>query len=266
MSVLAEIVTATRADLQRRVTDASFDAIRNAATQRLAQLPCLNVEQALRGPDVAVIAEVKRRSPSAGTLAEIPEPAALASTYQAGGADMVSVLTEPTWFHGSLQDLQHVRQAVTVPVLRKDFIVDEYQIVEACAAGADAILLIVAALPGDELPRLLKVVHQWQMSALVEVHDESEAARAADAGARIIGVNARNLDTLQVDPETFARVVHEIPDQAIKVAESGLHSPDDVAKAVHAGADAVLVGQALVQSSNPAGLIKAMKEAAHVAH
>lgn len=262
MSVLAEIVSATRADVAHLRTRTKLADLQALAEMRLEQRPPLDVITALRAPDVSVIAEVKRRSPSAGQLSEISQPAVLASQYEAGGASMVSVLTEPQWFHGSMQDLEDVRGVVRVPVLRKDFIIDELQILQACAAGADAVLLIVAALPGDELRHLLTCVEQWGMTALVEVHDEQQTERATQAGALVIGVNARNLDTLKVDTATFERVVHSLPDSCVKVAESGLRTPEDVAHVVRAGADAVLIGQALVQSSNPAELISQMKEAA----
>lgn len=262
MSVLAEIVSATRARLTQQRMELALTDLHAAAENRLRQRPPLNVVAALRSKDVSIIAEVKRRSPSAGQLSEIAEPSELAVQYEKGGASMVSVLTEPQWFQGSMKDLEDVRREVALPVLRKDFIIDEWQVVQACAAGADAVLLIVAALPDDELHKLLGSVQQWGMTALVEVHDEREAERAAGAGARVIGVNARNLDTLKVDTKIFARVVHALPESAVKVAESGLRSPADVADAVRNGADAVLVGQALVQSDDPAQLIAQMKEAA----
>jgi indole-3-glycerol phosphate synthase len=262
MSVLAEIIAATKADLDQRRVHIDVDALRGAAQARLLSRPPVDVAACLRTDDVAVIAEVKRRSPSAGDLAVIGEPAVLAGEYQSGGAAMISVLTEPHWFKGSMADMSSVRAAVYLPVLRKDFIIDEIQILEACAAGADAVLLIVAALSDDQLAHLLQFVEHCHMSALVEVHDEPQAQKAVDAGARIIGVNARNLDTLRVEPSTFEQLVNLLPSTAVKVAESGLRDAADVAAAVKAGADAVLVGQALVQTANPAALIQEMKEAA----
>ena len=263
MSVLAEIVATTRDDLHRRQQQQPEQLLRERATSRLQAQAPIDVAARLRGAtDVAVIAEIKRRSPSAGMLADIPSAAAAALEYQSGGASMVSVLTEPHWFAGSLADLEDVAAGVEIPALRKDFIVDGYQVIEACAAGADAVLLIVAALSDEQLQSLLAEVAAWQMTALVEVHDEAQARRAAAAGAEVIGVNARNLASLDVDTDTFARVVSHLPAAAVKVAESGLRTPADVAAAVRAGADAVLIGQALVQAADPAATITLMKEAA----
>ena len=160
----------------------------------------------LRGPGSSVIAEVKRRSPSKGDLAEIADPAVLARQYAAGGAAAISVLTEERRFGGSLDDLRAVRAAVDVPLLRKDFVVEPYQVLEARAAGADLVLLIVAALDDDLLRRLHDQARELGMTVLVEVHDEAETARAVDLGAELVGVNARNLKTLDVDPDTFGRL------------------------------------------------------------
>lgn len=263
MSVLADIVDATRGDVLRRATEMPLPHLHQEALARLQLDPPVDVASALRTvADVAVIAEIKRRSPSAGLLAEIADVTTIAREYERGGASMISVLTEPHWFGGSLADLSTVAQAVQVPVLRKDFIIDRYQVAEACAAGADALLLIVAALSDAELTDLLAEAERWHMTALVEVHDEDEARRAAACGATVIGVNARNLASLSVDTDTFARVVGLLPSDAVKVAESGLRDAADVAKVVRAGADAVLIGQALVQSASPAQTIQEMKEAA----
>ena len=262
MSVLAQIIERTRSDLDATRLQRPLDQVAEQATWRLNTNPPRDVLSALRAADIAVIAEVKRRSPSAGALAGISDPAELARQYVAGGASMISVLTEPHWFAGSLADLVAVRAAVDVPVLRKDFVVDEYQIVEACAAGADAVLLIVAALSDAELSHLLAVARQWQLTALVEVHDRAEAERAARAGAVLVGVNARDLVTLEVNPGTFADVVDALGNDCLRVAESGLRNPADVASVAAAGADCVLIGQALVESDNPTALIARMKEVA----
>ena len=205
----------------------------------------------MRAPGVGVIAEVKRSSPSKGALATIDEPGTLAASYQAGGARMISVLTEGRRFGGSLDDLDAVRAAVRVPVLRKDFIVGSYQVHEARAHGADVVLLIVAALDQNTLVGLRERVESLGMTALVEVHSEDEASRALDAGARVIGVNARNLRTLEVDRTTFERIAPGLPSDVVKIAESGVRGPLDLIEYAAAGADAVLVGEGLVTHADP---------------
>ena len=249
MSVLDDIIVGVREDLRARqeVTDL-------AELQRLAQArpSALSTDSALRDGDaVKVIAEVKRSSPSKGALAAIADPAALAQDYEAGGAGVISVLTERRKFGGSLDDLAAVRAAVDVPVLRKDFIVSAYQVWEARAYGADLVLLIVAALEQEALVSLIERVGSLGMTPLVEVHDAEEVARAVDAGARVIGVNCRDLRTLEVDRTTFARVAPIIPDGIVKVAESGVRGPHDVLDFARAGAHAVLVGESLVVGGNP---------------
>jgi indole-3-glycerol phosphate synthase len=199
-----------------------------------------------------VIAECKRRSPSAGVLRRDYDPVALARAYESAGAAAVSVLTEPTFFDGALEHLTGVRDAVEIPILRKDFVIDVYQVIEARAAGADAILLIVAALDDEALGRLMEEASRQGLAALVEIHDERELARAIAAGARVIGVNNRNLRTLGVDPGAAGRMVDLIPDDAIAVAESGLTSAEDLRRLRDAGYDAFLVGEALVRSADPA--------------
>lgn len=220
---------------------------------------------ALAGPGVAVIAEIKRASPSRGHLAWVPDPAPRAHAYVAGGAAAVSVLTEPAHFRGTLADLTAVAAAVGVPVLRKDFVVDAYQVWEARAAGASAVLLIVAALDDDALAGLIGEVADAGLDALVEVHDEAEAARAgrAFAAARypdvpVVGVNARDLSSLRVDPGRFAACVGALPDGALSIAESGVASPEDVVRAAEAGADAVLVGEHLVTHPDPEAAVRAL--------
>jgi indole-3-glycerol phosphate synthase len=208
-----------------------------------------------------VIAEVKRRSPSKVDLADIPDPAALAQSYAAGGADAISVLTEARRFNGSLDDLRAVRAAVDTPLLRKDFIVTSYQLLEARAAGADLVLLIVAALDDATLARLHQEARALGMTVLVEVHDEAEIARALAVGAELVGVNARNLKTLEVDPDTFGRLVGLLPEDVVKVAESGVGGPDDAARYAAEGADVVLVGEALVKDGDPATAVATMRTA-----
>lgn len=206
---------------------------------------------ALKGDSVTVICEVKRSSPSKGALAAIADPAGLASDYEAGGAAAISVLTEGRRFGGSLEDLAAVRARVDVPLLRKDFIVTSYQLWEARAYGADLVLLIVAALEQEALVSLVERAESIGLTPLVEAHDEEEARRAVDAGAKVIGVNARDLRTLQVDRSTFARVAPEIPDHIVKIAESGVRGPHDLIAYANDGADAVLVGESLVTGRDP---------------
>ncbi|MBO9578415.1 MAG: indole-3-glycerol phosphate synthase TrpC [Microbacteriaceae bacterium] len=205
---------------------------------------------------VHVIAEIKRASPSRGSLAAIADPVALAREYAAGGASAISVLTEGRRFQGSLDDLRAVRAAVDVPVLRKDFVGDEYQVLEARAAGADLVLLIVAALDQPTIARLHELVLQLGMTPLVEAHDAEELARAADLGARLIGVNARDLSTFELDQDLFGRLADDFPPDAIRVAESAVKTPEDVARYRAAGADAVLVGEALVTGGDPAAGVR----------
>lgn len=213
--------------------------------------PARDALTAFQNAALGVIAEVKRASPSKGALAQIADPASLAQQYAEGGATAISVLTEQRRFNGSLADLDAVRARVDIPVLRKDFMVDAYQIDEARAHGADVVLLIVAALDDALLHDLYQQAHDLGMTVLVEVHDEQETERAVDLGAQLIGVNSRNLKTLDVDPQVFARLAPAIPDGVIKVAESGITGPIDVARYRELGARAVLVGEALVRSGDP---------------
>jgi indole-3-glycerol phosphate synthase len=253
--VLSDIVAGVRLDLARR-RDATSEADLLAALSDVD--PPLDPMPALRGAGSSVIAEVKRRSPSKGDLAEIADPAALARHYAAGGAAAISVLTEERRFGGSLDDLRAVRAAVDVPLLRKDFVVEPYQVLEARAAGADLVLLIVAALDDDLLRRLHNQAGELGMAVLVEVHDEPETARAVDLGAELVGVNARNLKTLDVDPDAFGRLAPLVPADRVLVAESGISSPVDVKRYVAEGARAVLVGEALVKDGDPEGAVRAM--------
>jgi len=255
MSVLDDIVAGVRADLARRQSSAPEVEVR-AALADVA--PPRDPMPLLRAPGSSVIAEVKRRSPSKGDLAEISDPAALARQYAAGGAAAISVLTEERRFGGSLADLRAVRAAVDVPLLRKDFLVEPYQVLEARAAGADLVLLIVAALDDDTLRRLHDLAGELGMTVLVEVHDEAETERAVALGAELVGVNARNLKTLQIDQDVFGRLAPLIPDDRVKVAESGIFGPADVTRHVAEGARAVLVGEALVKDGDPEGAVRAM--------
>jgi indole-3-glycerol phosphate synthase len=248
MSVLDEIVAGVREDLATRQAHTSLDQLKELSQNRSKTIDPLPIFQQ---DGVAVIAEVKRSSPSKGKLADIKEPAELAKAYEAGGAHCISVLTEERRFSGSLEDLIQVRKAVDLPILRKDFIVSSYQLWEARAFGADLVLLIVAALEQDALVSLIERAESIGLTPLVEVHEESEVARAMDAGAKIIGINNRNLKTLEVDPSTFAKLSPLITNGAIKIAESGISGPKDLMTFAAAGADAVLVGESLVRASDP---------------
>jgi indole-3-glycerol phosphate synthase len=248
VTVLDDIIVGVREDTARRMSQVPLDDLKARAAN---MPPTRDVMGILGGDDVCVIAEVKRRSPSKGELADIPDPAALALEYEAGGAHCISVLTEERRFGGCLEDLIAVRAAVDIPVLRKDFIVTSYQLWEARAAGADMALLIVAGLEQDALVSLVERAHSLGLAALVEVHDEDEVARACDAGARIIGVNARNLRTLEVDRDTFSRVAPLIPGDCITIAESGVRDARDLITYAEAGAGAVLVGESLVTGKDP---------------
>ncbi|GAB3675295.1 indole-3-glycerol phosphate synthase TrpC [Angustibacter aerolatus] len=252
MTVLDDIVAGVREDLALRQAAVSLDDLREKA-QRAR--PCVDGLATLRADGVQVIAEVKRASPSKGALATIADPAHLAAEYEAGGAAVISVLTEGRRFGGSLDDLVAVRGAVDVPVLRKDFIVTSYQLWEARAHGADVVLLIVAALEQEALVSLHERALSLGLSVLVEVHDRDELERAVDAGARIIGVNARNLRTLEVDRDTFARLAPHVPDGVVRVAESGVRDTRDVIEHARHGADAVLVGESLVRGDDPRAVV-----------
>ncbi len=247
-SVLDEIVAGVRADIAIRQAAVPLEAMKQRAAATSAARDAL---AALRAPGVGVIAEVKRRSPSKGALASIADPAELAVQYEAGGARMISVLTEERRFGGTLADLDAVRAAVQIPVLRKDFVVCSYQVLEARAHGADVVLLIVAALEQNALIGLRERIESLGMTALVEVHSEDEASRALDAGARVIGVNARDLHTLEVDRSTFERIAPGLPSHVVKIAESGVRGPLDLIEYAAAGADAVLVGETLVTGADP---------------
>lgn len=206
---------------------------------------------ALRRRNVALIAEVKRRSPSAGAINEGLDPAVLAGAYENGGAAAISVLTDTAFFGGSMADLDSVVATVRVPVIRKDFILDESQVVEARAAGAAAVLLIVRVLEQPVLQRLLEFARSSGLEALVETHNATEVRRAVDAGARVIGVNARDLDTFTINTVEAWRLIEHVPADCIAVAESGMASAADVSAAAHAGADAVLIGSALARAGDP---------------
>ena len=260
MSVLDDIIVGVLEDLKEREDRVPLSRVKEIEQSVPEAKDALG---ALRNSDgaVKIISEVKRSSPSKGALAQIPDPAALASVYEAGGASVVSVLTEQRRFHGSLADFDAVRAAVDIPILRKDFIVTPYQIHEARAHGADLVLLIVAALEQNALVSLLERTRSLGMEALVETHSRLEALRALEAGASIIGVNARNLKTLEVDRSTVEQVIDVIPQDVVAVAESGVSQAHDVFEYAKWGADAVLVGEALVTSGDPYSSIQDMVSA-----
>jgi indole-3-glycerol phosphate synthase len=252
--MLDEIVAATERRLPEVI--AREDEFRSTPVRRDRPF-----HDALSGPGISVIAEVKRRSPSRGALNTELDPAARAAAYERGGASAISVLTERDYFDGSPADLLLVKQAVEIPALRKDFIVHPAQVWESAALGADAILLIVAILDDERLGGLLAEAEEAGVSALVEVHSAEEVERARGAGARIIGVNNRDLRTFEVSLTTAEHLAPLIGDQVIRVAESGIHTPEDVRRMAQAGYQAVLVGESLVRSDDPAGLVGRFIEA-----
>ncbi len=254
-SVLDAIVAGVREDLAVREVQVDIAEVK----RRAAAAPGpRDVLADLRAPGVGVIAEVKRASPSKGALAPIADPAELAAAYAEGGARVISVLTEQRRFRGTLADLAAVRAAVDVAVLRKDFIVSPYQVHEARAYGADLVLLIVAALEQPALESLLDRVESLGMTALVEVHTEEECDRALEAGAKVIGVNARDLHTLEVDRTVFGRIAPGLPNDVLRIAESGVRGPGDLLTYAGWGADAVLVGEGLVTSGDPAAAVRSL--------
>lgn len=253
MSVLDSIIEGVREDLAaRRVSLAQIQ-------ERLAQAPpVIDAHIPLLASSMSIIAEVKRASPSKGALAEIANPLDLARSYEDAGAAVISVLTERRRFGGSLEDLQAVRTGVSIPILRKDFMVDEYQFYEARAAGADVVLLIVAALSKNQLRDYYDLATELGMAALIEVHTHEEVEDALEIDPRIIGVNARNLKTLEIDLGAFTRLIPEIPESIIRVAESGISERSEVEIAQAAGARAILVGETLVRSGDPKSKIDAL--------
>ncbi|ANF30883.1 indole-3-glycerol phosphate synthase [Leifsonia xyli] len=250
--MLADLVAGALEDADRRRSERPLAEVEAAALARPAALDALAA--LAPGERVKIIAEVKRASPSRGSLAAIPDPASLAVSYETGGASAISVLTEERKFHGSLADLEAVRDAVSIPVLRKEFVADPYQVFEARAAGADLVLLIVAALEQKQLVELHELITQLGMTSLVEAHSADELSRALDTGAGLVGVNARDLTTFELDRDLFGRLAGSIPSGVIRVAESAVKSADDVAHYRAAGADVVLVGEALVTSDPVATL------------
>ena len=259
-TILDAILSRTVADLAGRKTSTPMSNLEIAADSRAAPL---SLRSRLRGSRISVIAEIKRASPSRGVFPVIVDPAAVAAEYVAGGAAAISVLTNEPFFQGSLHDLEDVAgvahvSEVAVPVLRKDFIIDPYQIVEARAYGADAVLLIVAALDDASLAELLAAAKEFGMDALVEVHDEREMARAVSAGADLVGINNLDLRTFAVNLSVSERLAPFAPDDAVIVAESGIFGPDEVKRLNDAGVYAVLVGEGVITSADRAAAVRAL--------
>jgi indole-3-glycerol phosphate synthase len=250
--LLARLVAEARLDMDRRRALTNPDELERAIQVYSPR----DFVGALRGPGLAVIAEMKQRTPTMGVLAEDYRPADLARAYTAGGASAISVLTHMAGFGGRPEHIETARVATNLPILRKDFITDPYEIGEARAAGADAVLLIVAALDLPELRRLLAVVRSRGIAALVEVHDENETRVAIEAGALVVGVNHRDLRTFEIDLGLTERLRPLIPDAVPLVAESGIHSIDEARRMRDAGADAILVGEMLMRAVDPVSCLR----------
>jgi indole-3-glycerol phosphate synthase len=246
------------ADARAREADAHIDGYRRTAQSRGATRGFI---EAIASPGLSVIAEIKRRSPSAGDIDASLDPVVQALAYEAGGADAISILTEPDFFGGSIRDLVAVREAVALSVLRKDFTRNEAQIWEARAAGADAVLLIVATLTQSRLEDLVSVANDVSVDVIVETHSASEIERAVAAGAVIIGVNNRDLSTFTTDLSVAEDLAPLLPAGVVSIGESGVSSVEGAARMRSAGYDAILVGEALVRSPDPAGLVTALKDA-----
>lgn len=256
LNALDQIIEGVREDLAERKKLVELNELNELVAKISEVNPVIDVLPSLQSSNLSVIAEVKRSSPSKGALAQISNPAALALSYQRGGATAVSVLTESRKFGGSLADLAAVRSAVNIPILRKDFTVDEYQIFEARAYGADIILLIVAALSDLQLSEFFAISKSLGMQVLVETHTLEEVERALTLDPEIIGVNARDLTTLKIDLGAFDKLALAIPEGVVKVAESGISSLSDVISYRKSGAEAILVGEALVKDGDPAQMIR----------
>jgi indole-3-glycerol phosphate synthase len=259
MTVLVRILQSTRAELERRKRERPEAELADRALA--ARVGKRSLREALNRPEIGVIAEFKRRSPSAGSLREDADAAEIARAYERGGADALSVLTEGPNFDGSLEDLRAVRAACGLPVLRKDFILDPYQLYEARVAGADAVLLIVAALDASKLGALRMVARGLDLDVLVEVHDAAELRLALDAGADLIGINNRDLRDFSVDVERTFALLHEIPTGVTVVSESGIAGAEQIARLQAAGVAAVLVGESLMRAARPEEAVRALRAA-----
>jgi indole-3-glycerol phosphate synthase len=251
--MIEELVEAARADAARRSTEVSLDELERRLAERPEQRP---FGEALVRPGLSVIAEFKRRSPSAGDIRAGATPAETAGAYEEGGAAAISVLTDAPHFGGSLGDLREARDACVLPVLQKDFIVARYQLYEAAAAGADAILLIVAALDQEQLARLHDEARGLDLDVVVEVHSESELERSLDVDAEVIGINNRNLDDFSVDVQTTFELITDVPAGKTVVSESGIAERGTLEELERVGVDAVLIGEALMRAPDPAAKVR----------
>jgi indole-3-glycerol phosphate synthase len=257
--LLATIVAATRRLVSVRESRESYDALASRAESRTVRHGAFRSALS-RTNRVNVIAECKRRSPSRGVIRAEYDPVTIARSYESAGAAAISVLTEPTFFDGALEHLSVVRTAVATPLLRKDFVISEYQLLEARAAGADAVLLIVAALSDQELRHLLTAARSLGLDALVEVHDDLELSQAIDVGADVIGVNNRNLRTLAVDVEASERLIAKMPSHVVAVSESGLKTSADVRRLRQSGYHAFLIGERFMTAPDPGALLADLLE------
>ncbi|MCL1904585.1 MAG: indole-3-glycerol phosphate synthase TrpC [Methanomassiliicoccaceae archaeon] len=248
MDILGAIVTRTKERVAEKKRAVPLDDMIKAAGE--CNSGGYRFENALRGGDIAFICETKKASPSKGVIDENYDAVRIAEEYERAGADAISVLTEPYYFQGCDDDLRNVAEAVSIPLLRKDFVVDEYMIYESKVLGADAVLLICGTLEKDTLAKYISVAHGIGLSALVETHDENEVAIALSAGARIIGVNNRDLRTFDVDITISERLRRSVPNDVVFVAESGIRNNEDVERLRNAGADAVLIGEAMMRCSD----------------
>ena len=255
--LLRTIVAGTRRAVEVRTQRRPRGALEELAGRRSPRGEAFRAALSLR-TRLNVIAECKRRSPARGVLCRDYDPPSVARGYESAGAAAVSVVTEPTFFDGSLDHLRSVRSAVEIPLLCKDFIVSEYQLLEARAAGADAVLVIVAALERRALKQLMSIASTLDLATLVEVHDADELAEAVDVGARVIGVNNRNLRTLEVDRDVSDALITRIPSGVVSVAESGLQRAGDLVELREAGYDAFLIGESLIRSSDPGATLRAL--------
>ncbi len=253
LTVLDQIIVRKRAELvaQRALVKIEELEKRPGPAHR-------SFREALRRRHPAIIAEIKKASPSAGLIADEFQPAAIAARYEAAGAAALSVLTDRQFFQGSLDDLSRAREATRLPVLRKDFTLDRYHLVEAASSGADAVLLIVAALTGDELSELLEAARDLELEPLVEVHDERELDQALEAGADFVGVNNRNLKTLEVSLDTSIRLAERIPSRVVAISESGIRSPEDIHRLTEAGYGGFLIGESLMKQPDPGQALSRM--------
>ena len=256
MGFLSELNARLRRELDAHPPDAGA-----LMARALARPPARDLVAALRdgAGTPAVIAEVKRASPSAGAIDTDADASPIATAYAAGGAAAISVLTEPHHFAGSLLDLEAVRTAVAIPVLRKDFLIDPAQVIEARAFGADAVLLIAASLPGAQLLAMLRACEDVGMAGLVETHADGDLERALEAGAAVVGVNARDLETLAVDVDRAMRQLERVPEDRIAVLESGVSTRAQARAAAEAGASAILVGESLMRAADPAGMVRMLR-------